>query len=108
MKTLALALAAGLIMAGSDTAQAGGGYRSGGFGCGYGGFVQPSYGGYSGYGDFGYGGSLYGGYGGGHLHWHDTSHWHYLPPRVIRHCDHYHVQPGGWLFHQDGHWDDHH
>jgi hypothetical protein len=105
MKTLVLALAtAGLILTGSDAAQAGGGCRSGGFGYGgfgYGGYVQPSYGG------FGYGGGWYGDFGGGHAHWHDTSHWDYIPPRVIRHCDHYHVQPGGWTFHRDGHWDYH-
>lgn len=45
---------------------------------------------------------------GGHLHWHDTSHYHYQPPSIYRHRNHYHYQPGGYYLHQDGHWDLHH
>lgn len=42
-----------------------------------------------------------------HLHWHDTSHWHYVPPTIINHGCHQHVIPGGYQFHQTGHYDLH-
>lgn len=101
MKALAFTLAAamGLVLAGSDSAQAGGcGFgRYGGFG--YGGYGRPLYGQ-----NLYYGNTWNAGYGGTHLHWHDTSHFDYVPPRIIDHGNHYHVQPGGYLWHQTGHW----
>lgn len=42
-----------------------------------------------------------------HLHYHDTSHWDYIPPQIIGHGCHQHVIPGRWVFHQDGHYDLH-
>jgi hypothetical protein len=36
--------------------------------------------------------------------WHDTSHWDYHQPQVVPHGNHYHVQPGHYDYHQDGHW----
>ena len=44
----------------------------------------------------------------GHYHWHDTSHWDYVPGGFVPHGNHFHYQPGGYYFHQDGHWDLHH
>lgn len=120
MKALFLALTAagGLLAAGANQAQAQ--WGSGGYGCSAG----------LGYGGYGYGtgyGGIYGGYvqpyyghihhgvnpytatwGGGHLHWHDTSHYDYVPSRIIPHGNHYHVQPGGYIWHQQGHFDLHH
>jgi hypothetical protein len=46
--------------------------------------------------------------GGGHLHWHDTSHYHYVPPQMVRPGFLYRLQPGGYYLHRDGHWDLHH
>lgn len=37
--------------------------------------------------------------------WHDTSHYDYQPARLLRHGNHYHYEPGGYVFHQTGHWD---
>src|SRR5690606_7166545 len=95
MKTLAIAIAAaaGMFLMTSGSAQAGG--------CGYGGY------GYGGYGRSSfYGGGFSGGYGLGYRQttWHDTSHFHYTPNRIIPHGDHYHVQPGGVYLHRTGHW----
>ncbi len=42
-----------------------------------------------------------------HLHFHDTSHWDYIPPQIVNHGCHQHVIPGRWVFHQDGHYDLH-
>ncbi len=42
-----------------------------------------------------------------HLHFHDTSHWDYIPPQIVGHGCHQHVIPGCWVFHQDGHYDLH-
>lgn len=42
-----------------------------------------------------------------HAHWHDTSHWDYVPPTIINHGCHQHVIPGGYRFHQTGHFDYH-
>jgi hypothetical protein len=36
--------------------------------------------------------------------WHDTSHWDYHQPRIVPHGTHYHVTPGHYDYHQDGHW----
>jgi hypothetical protein len=44
----------------------------------------------------------------GHYDWHNTSHWDYVPGGLQRHGNHFHYQPGGWIYHQDGHWDLHH
>lgn len=43
----------------------------------------------------------------GHYDWHDTSHYDYVPPRVVPHGNHYHYVPGSYIWHQDGHWDYH-
>jgi|GEM_PF-1151238 hypothetical protein len=40
----------------------------------------------------------------GHYHYHDTSHYDYVPPRVIPHGNHFHYVPGGYYFHQTGHY----
>jgi hypothetical protein len=37
--------------------------------------------------------------------WHDTSHLHYRPARVVRHGNHLHYVPGRYLVHRTGHWD---
>lgn len=104
MKTLALAVAAatGLFLTSTDSAEAGG--------CGYGGF----YGGYGRYSQPFYGHIHHNvnpwtaTRGGGHLHWHDTTHYDYVPPSLVRHRNHFHYQPGGYILHRDGHWDLHH
>ncbi|GAA5507779.1 hypothetical protein [Novipirellula caenicola] len=53
-----------------------------------------------------YYGGYHGGYGHGHRHgyYHDTSHWDYHPTEIIRHGNHFHVQPGHYDWHQTGHW----
>lgn len=98
MKTLLLATAAALALtfAGGEAAQAGGfgyGYGSSSF---YGGghvhhdvnpWIHPGH---------------------GHYHWHDTSHYDYIPGRWVRHGCHSHYVPGRWVLHQDGHFDLHH
>jgi hypothetical protein len=57
---------------------------------------------------FGFGGSYGGFYGSTSLYrprvYHDTSHFDYHPTTVYRHRNHYHVQPGHYDWHQDGHW----
>ena len=40
--------------------------------------------------------------------YHDTSHYHYAPPAIIRHGRHLHVRPGGYYLHRTGHIDHHH
>jgi hypothetical protein len=37
--------------------------------------------------------------------WHDTSHLHYRPSRLVLHGDHFHYQPGQYEVHHTGHWD---
>jgi hypothetical protein len=120
MKTFILTLAAAvaLIFTGSDSAQAGGQFQvvigNGGFG-GYGGYGGGLYNGFGG----GYGGLNQGhlhhdvnpqiDYGpGGHLDWHDTSHYDYIPGRWVQHGCHSHYIPGRRVLHQDGHFDLHH
>lgn len=41
-------------------------------------------------------------YGGGFYH--DTSHYDYHPTEIRRHGNHYHVQPGHYDFHREGHY----
>jgi hypothetical protein len=101
MKALALTVVAAisLFAAGTSSAQA---QWYGSYG-GYGGWNQPYYGHYH------HNVNPYTAtWGGGHLHWHDTSHYHYQPPTVVPHRNHYHYQPGGYYLHQQGHWDLHH
>jgi hypothetical protein len=56
----------------------------------------------------GYGGIYYD----DHVHhgdvWHDTSHYHYRPARIIHHGDHFHYEPGRYELHRTGHWDHYH
>jgi hypothetical protein len=80
-----------------DIGQPHGGYRYGGYGCGYGGGYGYSPRSYSGYRGYGY----------GHDHWHDTSHYDYHRGGYERHYNHYHYVPGHYDFHQEGHWDHH-
>ena len=98
MKTLVFAMAAslGMILAGTDTAQAGHGCYSGGFYQPYSGHIHHNVNPYTAT------------WGGGHLHYHDTSHFDYVPGGFVRHWNHYHYRPGGYIFHQQGHWDLHH
>ena len=37
--------------------------------------------------------------------WHDTSHLHYQPSRVIGHGNHYDYVPARYEVHRTGHWD---
>ena len=37
--------------------------------------------------------------------YHDTTHYDYHPPVVVQHRRHFHVQPGHFDLHRDGHWD---
>jgi hypothetical protein len=37
--------------------------------------------------------------------YHDTSHLHYRPSRLVLHGNHFHYQPGGYEVHHTGHWD---
>lgn len=108
MKTFILATVAalGLGLTAMNTADAGGlsfyvgggtpyygnSYGSG-YGLGYSSGYLPSYGGYTNV------------YRPSYNVWHDTSHYDYVPTRVIPHGNHYHVQPGGYYYHQSGHVD---
>jgi hypothetical protein len=40
--------------------------------------------------------------------WHDTSHYDYHPPTVVRHRNHFHVVPGHYDYHETGHWHHYH
>jgi hypothetical protein len=40
--------------------------------------------------------------------WHDTSHLHYQPPRLIPHRGHFHYEPGRYEVHRTGHIDHYH
>jgi hypothetical protein len=42
-----------------------------------------------------------------HPNWHDTSHWDYHPPEVVRHGNHLDHVPGHFDLHRTGHWDRH-
>ncbi len=44
----------------------------------------------------------------GHLHWHDTSHYHYIPGRWVQQGCHRVWVPGRKVLHRDGHFDLHH
>src|SRR5262245_31182271 len=35
--------------------------------------------------------------------WHDTSHYDYHPPTVVRHRNHFHYVPGHYDYHETGH-----
>lgn len=35
--------------------------------------------------------------------WHDESHVHYIPPKIVQHKNHFHVVPGRYKVHQTGH-----
>jgi len=75
-----------------------------GSGYGYGhnhGYNNYGYGNYGLHHGHNHGSWGYGGYGGG---WHDTSHYDYHPTTIYRHRNHYHVQPGHWDYHRQGHW----
>jgi hypothetical protein len=61
----------------------------------HGGYYNTGYGGYENYYRGGYGRSV----------WHDTDHYDYHPPEVVRHRNHYHVIPGHYDYHDTGHWD---
>jgi hypothetical protein len=37
--------------------------------------------------------------------WHDESHLHYRPSRLVQHGNHFHYEPGQYEVHQTGHWD---
>ncbi|TWU24106.1 hypothetical protein Pla52o_20300 [Novipirellula galeiformis] len=51
----------------------------------------------------GYGG--YGHYGHGYRgSYHDTSHYDWHPTQVIRHGNHWDIQPGHYDYHRSGHW----
>jgi hypothetical protein len=104
-----LAIASSATEAGSLHLVVGPGYGAGsGYGVGYGhgqiapysGSITPQY---------GYGVSLYS-YPtvAPHYDWHDTSHYDYHAPELIRHGNHYHYQPGHYDLHRTGHWDLHH
>ncbi len=71
-----------------------GGYS--GYGAGYGGVYRSPYTAYRPYGNP-YGGSV------GPV-WHDTSHYHYQPSRVVPHGNHLHYTPGHYDLHRTGHW----
>jgi hypothetical protein len=43
----------------------------------------------------------------GHYDYHDTSHFDYIPSRVVRHGNHYDYQPARYQFHRTGHYDYH-
>ena len=52
-----------------------------------------------------------GGHPRGHSHqmhpsysWHNTSHFHFQRPFLIRHWNHFHYVPGRVILHQTGHW----
>ncbi|MCA9072972.1 MAG: hypothetical protein KDA84_28810 [Planctomycetaceae bacterium] len=47
------------------------------------------------------------GYGGGHYDYHDTTHFDYHPPTIIRHGNHFDVTPGHYDLHRSGHYDRH-
>lgn len=100
MKTFALTVAAmaGFTLLGTASASAGGIY-----------FSTGSQG-------HGYGGSYYGSHNGvwgrrpasrGHYHYHDTSHFDYVPAHVVPHGNHLHYIPAQRYFHRDGHYDYH-
>ncbi|MEZ6067937.1 MAG: hypothetical protein R3B90_19990 [Planctomycetaceae bacterium] len=126
MKTFALTLiaAAGVLLASGNTVEAGGcGYGGrGGYGVGYGGgygggfsWNRGSSWGIRSSWDRGYGGHVHhnvnpynASWGGGHIGYHDTSPFDYVPTTVIPHGNHFHVQPGGYYYHQTGHWDLYH
>ena len=36
--------------------------------------------------------------------YHDTSHYDWHPTEIRRHGNHYHVQPGHYDYHRQGHW----
>jgi hypothetical protein len=96
MKTLIFAAVAGLAFtfAGGSDAEAGGfhGYGHGGF---YGGHIHHDVNPW-----------IHPGH--GHLHWHDTTHYDFIPGRWVQHGCHSHWIPGRWVLHQDGHFDVHH
>ncbi len=98
MKTLVFAMAAslGMILASTDTVQAGHGYYSRGFYLPYSGHIHHNVNPYTAT------------WGGGHLHYQNTSHFDYVPGGFVGHWNHYHYRPGGYIFHQQGHWDLHH
>ncbi|WP_437226655.1 hypothetical protein SH661x_004700 [Planctomicrobium sp. SH661] len=43
----------------------------------------------------------------GHYDYHDTTHYDYVPDRVVPHGNHWHHVPGGYYLHQTGHYDYH-
>lgn len=111
---LAVALLAGLD---APKAEAGNGFslRIGGFGISTGNYGyrtsvhQRGYYPHSGYNSF-YGarnhgiGNHRGGHYGHGRSFHDTTHLDYHPTEVIRHGNHYDVQPGHYDVHRTGHW----
>lgn len=103
MKTFAIltALIAGTALAVPETALAGWGYSgSQGFTRGFGGTGWGVNRGYNNWNR----GSFYGGSNFRRpLRYHDTSHFDYHPPQIIRHRNHFHVTPGHYDFHQTGH-----
>jgi len=103
MKTFALttAMVLGFALSGPETASAGGvHFYSGPYGTGFGlntghrGHLQ------------GYGNRVHVRQR-GHYHYHDTSHFDYVPGRVVPHRNHFHYIPGGYQFHREGHYDYH-
>jgi hypothetical protein len=82
---------------------------AGGFGFyvaspGYGYSVGAGHGFYGGYRTAYYGGRGYCDDGWDRDHeWHDTSHYDYHPPTVVRHRNHFHYVPGHYDFHRTGH-----
>jgi hypothetical protein len=45
--------------------------------------------------------------GGYHYDWHDTSHYDYHPPQIVRHGNHFDYLEGHYDFHPEGHYDPH-
>jgi hypothetical protein len=95
MKVLTLsAMAAVGLLVFQVQANAGGAFHH--HGHHHGRHVSPSY--YHGHHHSGYRGGLW-----NRSYYHDTSHYDYVPPRIIPHGNHIHVQPGGYYWHQTGH-----
>jgi len=123
MKTFILASLTALTLTLTNSADAQGVHFSFGGGAAYGSFGHGGHGSLHGGHGFQHGYGFQSGYGGhlhhnvnphlvqpgnGHLHWHDTSHYDYVPGRFVRHGCHYHYIPGQTILHRDGHFDLHH